>query len=715
MDSRVKWRALLIICLIVFSSFASEVNADHVIHLSNREQAFLQANPEIRLAAREFFEALVIVDQDGTIRGYEADMIALVNQMTGANFVLHISNFPELNKQIKSVQLDGFTGQHAGPKADEAFLLSDVYLSLKQMLLVEKYNPKKIHARQDLVNRTIVILEGDLIDQKFIKNYPQSKVLSVNTLQEKIKAVVDGVADAAVGNALTLHIAEKNQLSFLQPAFFMPEAMELKFAIRKDWPEAISILNKALAAIGESGRLRLQNKWFQDAVFSTVTPVELTQGEVNYLHQKEFIAMCTDPDWMPYEQITDDARHGGILGDYHRLWSQKIGKEIRLIKTQNWSQSLEYMKQRRCDILSSAQKTRERLHYMNFTRPFVAYPIVLATRVDELFFEDFEPLLKYEMAIVKGYSTIGTLREKYPEIKIVEVDSPKEGLQKVSRGQVFGFIDTVATIGYQTQTHGILNIKISAVLDEKYNMSVAVRNDQPELLSIFNKAVDSVTPSERYGILNKWISIKYEQSNDYDFFWKIIAAILFILILVFYRERVISHYNRKLQKLNQHLQRMSRTDPLTKVANRHSLTDFFRQEVARKKRYHSCFSVIMVDLDHFKRVNDRYGHNVGDQVLVTVAEILSANIRINDVVGRWGGEEFIILCPQSNRNGVLQMAEMLRKKIDTHHFFDVDHLTASFGVTSYDEKETMESFIKRVDDALYEAKSEGGRNCVKSR
>lgn len=119
-----------------------------------------------------------------------------------------------------------------------------------------------------------------------------------------------------------------------------------------------------------------------------------------------------------------------------------------------------------------------------------------------------------------------------------------------------------------------------------------------------------------------------------------------------------------------------------------------------------------MDVDHFKQINDTYGHHVGDSVLVEVAFILKNNLRKTDVVGRWGGEEFIVVCPETQLTNATHLAEKLRNKIEDHQFSDVEKtITASFGVSAYRVDDTVESLIKRVDGALYFSKR-NNRNCV---
>lgn len=119
----------------------------------------------------------------------------------------------------------------------------------------------------------------------------------------------------------------------------------------------------------------------------------------------------------------------------------------------------------------------------------------------------------------------------------------------------------------------------------------------------------------------------------------------------------------------------------------------------------------MFDIDHFKKVNDTYGHDVGDYVLESISKIIKTSVRETDIFARWGGEEFLILCAEINIENTEILAEKLRESIGTYNFENVGNITASFGVTIYDEKDDRDTFLKRVDEALYEAK-ENGRNRV---
>jgi diguanylate cyclase (GGDEF)-like protein/PAS domain S-box-containing protein len=160
------------------------------------------------------------------------------------------------------------------------------------------------------------------------------------------------------------------------------------------------------------------------------------------------------------------------------------------------------------------------------------------------------------------------------------------------------------------------------------------------------------------------------------------------------------------------VEKLSVTDRLTGLYNRLKLDEEFANELGRATRYVHPLSVIMFDIDYFKSVNDTYGHQVGDEVLISVARLTKENIRATDVAGRWGGEEFLIICPDTALSGAMAIADKIRLAIENCVFPKVGHKTASFGVATARPEDDEEAMLRRADDALFRAKK-GGRNLVK--
>jgi diguanylate cyclase (GGDEF)-like protein len=152
-------------------------------------------------------------------------------------------------------------------------------------------------------------------------------------------------------------------------------------------------------------------------------------------------------------------------------------------------------------------------------------------------------------------------------------------------------------------------------------------------------------------------------------------------------------------------------DSLTGLVNRNHFEELLRQEVARAKRFGTTFSMVLMDIDHFKRVNDHFGHLTGDQVLRSFAESQQARTRASDILARWGGEEFVLLLPETDLAGGASLAEAVRARVAETPMPGPGRITVSLSVTAHRDGESVHELLKRLDEALYEAKN-SGRNRV---
>lgn len=177
----------------------------------------------------------------------------------------------------------------------------------------------------------------------------------------------------------------------------------------------------------------------------------------------------------------------------------------------------------------------------------------------------------------------------------------------------------------------------------------------------------------------------------------------------FTTEEFIVRFNRMMR--DQEIMHLAIKDPLTNIYNRRHFNEELRKEIDRAARYERKLSVIILDIDHFKNVNDTFGHQTGDYVLRELAMLIGKHIRKTDIFARYGGEEFCILMPETDITGATEFADKIRSIIERHPFKDVKQIMASFGVSEYKKGDDSFSLIKRTDDALYIAKSKG-RNRV---
>lgn len=169
----------------------------------------------------------------------------------------------------------------------------------------------------------------------------------------------------------------------------------------------------------------------------------------------------------------------------------------------------------------------------------------------------------------------------------------------------------------------------------------------------------------------------------------------------------ISVLTAELEQANRNLVQISETDKLTQIYNRTKLDCVLKDEILKSALFQTEFSIILLDIDNFKAVNDRYGHLSGDLVLAGLADILKHGVRSSDSAGRWGGEEFLLILPSAGLAQALAVAEQIRGKIDSHMFPHAIHITCSLGVASYRERDSWDTLMLRADQALYQAKARG--------
>lgn len=478
------------------------------------------------------------------------------------------------------------------------------------------------------------------------------------------------------------------------------------YAIGETNEETTTRLYKQLLRVGAIREdQQLGHFLFRDIVAASTNHVQLTSDEKLYLLQKKKILMCTDPEWYPFEAIRD-GKHIGISADVMRLFEQKIGVPIQLVKTASWDESLRLAKNRQCDILSLASATPSRLKYMNFSTPYITLPIVMATTMDKPFIGDIATLTDQKLGAVKGYAITEKLKTLYPELKVIEVKNVTEGLQKVENGEIYGYIDNLIVISSYIQKEYTGVLKVSSRLDDKVELSVATRNDEPILGAIFNKLVNQLDDTSMQSIYNRWTStIEQVAWFDKNMIWKLLLVIIVATFAFTWRYFILKRYNVKLLEL-------SITDKLTGLYNRQKTDEKLGEEQRKVDRYpdYIC-SIMIIDIDHFKSVNDRFGHQTGDTVLRLLAHIFKTTLRETDVIGRWGGEEFMVILPNTSIEQGAIVAENLRHTIETYSF-DLDQpITISVGIGKLKEHQSIHETIAYIDEALYEAKK-SGRNQV---
>ncbi len=433
---------------------------------------------------------------------------------------------------------------------------------------------------------------------------------------------------------------------------------------------------------------------------------DLTEEERAYINLNQPFTYCIDPDWPPYEVINASGRHEGISADLLQLVAQHAGIELKLRATRDWDESIALSKSGECQVLSFLNRTPARDQWLSFTRPVFIDRNVIVTREEHPFIDDLGSLAGKTLVLPKGTSIEERVRQDFPNLSILTTETEAEAFAMVSQRKADMTMRSLIVAVYTIKKEGWFNLKISGqVPGYENNLRIGVFKKHEMLRNILDQGVAEIGPSQRAEIANRHVSIKVQSGIDYELIAKIVAAFSLILLTSLF-------WAVKLRAVNKQLWRLARTDPLTNIANRASINERMDKEIERSRRYSRPFSVILLDLDHFKRINDEQGHLMGDQVLKAFAVLAVRTARTQDMVGRWGGEEFIILCTETNIEQAEILAERLCQVVREHRFESRRPHTVSAGVATLDADDTADSLTNRADQALYLAK-QGGRDQVR--
>lgn len=450
---------------------------------------------------------------------------------------------------------------------------------------------------------------------------------------------------------------------------------------------------------------------------SFASQIELTNEEKNYLKSKE-ISYCIDPNWEPFAYLDEENRHAGLTKDYLSIIERSLGIKAKFIQTKNWSETLEYLKNRKCDLTLEIAPTPSRREYLLFTDPYIKFPQVAATDTNAPFISNMIDLLDKKVGVIRNYAIGEILEKKYDGFKYIEVKSAEDGLEKVAHGEIDAFIDFLPSISRGINKVAIGNLKIGGKIDEKVWLGAGSRNDEPLLNTILQKTVQSIKPEEHKAILDKWMTIKFEHGTDYTLLWQVIALAIMILSLSFYWNRRLIIANSKTQtalielsEAKKRMEELAITDQLTGLPNRHAIEPFIQQEMGRFRRGRTPTCLLIIDIDLFKKVNDQYGHSIGDQVLQHFGNTLMPIMRETDKLARWGGEEFIVLVADTPLYKATLVAEKIRKTIEESSHSELPDFTISIGVAELQPEQNFGSWYEAADTQLYQAK-QNGRNRV---
>lgn len=407
--------------------------------------------------------------------------------------------------------------------------------------------------------------------------------VEVDTYTRVFELLSSNEVDAGIVNRIFGSLASQSYDVIKTPVIFNPRHLKFAFprdsALARPLIEVIdprlydlkkdpgSIYNKALS-VYLSGLPR-------ELIFApperprAVTVVPLTLQEKAWIREHPTIRIGIDPEFAPFEFIGPEGGYNGIASDYLNILKQRLGLEVEMMKNLTWKEAMEKAQNREIDLLPCVGITQERKKFFKFSKPYINFHRAIITRTDTAFLTGLSDIESMKVAIQKNTSHEGYLREN-TSIEPLLYDTLQKALLAVSNGQAQAFVGNIASTTYWIRKLNLTNLKVAApVTQDTQTLHFAVREDWPELVSIINKGLSSVTPEEENHIRNRWINIEYKPGIAPRVVWGYIlqisglALVIFMVILVWnYKlkkeiqkrieiDKKLSEANRNLKKLDQ--------------------------------------------------------------------------------------------------------------------------------------------------------------------
>jgi diguanylate cyclase (GGDEF)-like protein len=479
----------------------------------------------------------------------------------------------------------------------------------------------------------------------------------------------------------------------------------------------VSTLHHLYWPIG--GRPEQNNIFLIVLLFIIGTEVAATEEPEAEPSLPDHLVVANSASWVPYSFLDQEGKPRGILTDLWRLFAEKNGISIEF-KLVDWEKSIELVRSGAADVHGGLIATPAREDSLHFFPNEILRIRTLVFIHEDIEFRTLTKLTNTEIGVVVSSHAEGFLHASYPNIKLKPYPNEKLMVEAAVAGKLKAFVSDYPTGYFHLIALESLDLFDTGPTLYTLPIRAATRKNNSRLSDSVAAGARKIPKSEHERITERWFVPPKPPSK-----WSVAIEIVIGLLLLFaaigahflslrrtikIKTAALQEVVIKLEATNRELDLLARTDSLTGIANRRSFFEQAPIELARAKRYGHTFSLAMLDLDDFKAFNDQYGHQAGDDVLCHLTKIVSAQLRSSDLFARFGGEEFILLLPETGLSVAASLLERALKDVMTTHLqYDEKNLIVSFsaGVTEFCADATLDALIKQADTALYHSKESG--------
>jgi diguanylate cyclase (GGDEF)-like protein len=586
---------------------------------------------------------------------------------------------------------------------------------------------KNIYSMADLSGKTIGVLKGSLYLNSINEQFSEINIKSFSTPYEMLNAAEFGDIDAMIGSEeyLNARLIQSN----LQSSFYQLKNVNFPAPVfslvQKSNNKLVEIIKEGFENIPLEKLIALERNWLnhkQNGYFlRSAERVTLSKPEKLWLEQHKKINVGLVKEWEPMEFVNLQGEVSGINPDTLALLAQRSGLLFNYVFFDTWSELYQGLLDRKIDMLASISVTEERKEEIIFTQPYWSMPwVILHQRQlgSQLNLTNFHGK---KVAVIKGHYLSATIIKEHPQISLKLVDNHNAGLLAIQKGVVDGFISNIASASELIKRESLVVLSMSVIEELESDIShFAIRPDWNELQAILNKALLTISENEKQQIYDRWFGVQIETGLDKNVVMRVSAQVgviilIVIIAIVMWNRRLYSEIKTR-KRLEEKMKHMATHDELTGLANRVLLKDRINTAISFHKRQQLEIAVLFIDLDGFKIINDTHGHDVGDELLIKVADKLKCCVRQSDTVVRFGGDEFVLLLTGlHNKNEAAYIADKVLKLMQQPFELSAERVNigCSIGIAMYpNDGVTDNDLLKIADTLMYRVKANGKNHYV---
>ncbi len=583
-----------------------------------------------------------------------------------------------------------------------------------------------IHTAQELANRRIGVIKTSPFLPEIRQTIPDVQLVYYTSYIHMIESTIAGEITGFIGPTnLTEYLLFQGHLQQRFRVMESPKYETRLFAV-------VDPKNEKLAAEIKSGFERLsirelstiERRWIPNPkhrYFSEENiKFHLTQSELDWLEAHPKIRLGVMSNWPPYEYFNAKGDFDGITLEFSKLLESKLEAEFEILTYDSWQALLQAMEQKEVDMIFNTSPSRTE-PFLSFTQPYWEAPDAMLTKAEGSTYSRLENLSGEKVAVVRNFAVEEYLRHQFPEIELYQVESLKEGIKAVDKEIVVGFIENLEALAFLIRKHQYVGFDLSIPEDmETKQNAIAVRRDWPEFRSIVDKLLSSIPEDDIRQIYKRWKQVRIEQGYSIERVLEVGLQAGGVIVVIFW---IILYWNRRLHReislrreVEEKMKHIATHDDLTGLPNRVLLRDRLEQAVGIHARGKQTLALCFIDLDGFKFVNDTYGHDVGDELLIEVAERIKTTIRKSDTVARFGGDEFVLLLANVGyRREVEQIVSKVLETVKEPYQLSTCEsiIGASIGIAMFPEDgRDATELLKVADTLMYKVKA-SGKNCYR--